>query len=108
VAWVKVTKVTDHALDDALEYAAQSTRVVHRHEQRMDSRPRQKHSGMTFLRAESTPQNAPQKHPSPYIERLGGIEKKYSGALKRNAQGYWTKGLGGMTEGGDQDGSPRE
>ena len=29
VAWVKVTKVTDHALDDALEYAAHWLRVVH-------------------------------------------------------------------------------
>ena len=37
--------------------------------------------------AESTPQNAPQKHPSPYTERLGGIEKKCLGVLKRNTRG---------------------
>jgi hypothetical protein len=63
--------------------------------EKMDSRPRQKHSGMTFLRAESTPQ----KHPSHWKEMLGGLEEHLPS---------WTKGCEEQKGSGGNDETNRE
>ena len=47
--------------------------------------------------AESTPQYAPQKHPSHWTNMLGGIEKKYSGVLNKRTRGGMTGRRTAMT-----------